>query len=189
MYFVEFLEDVHSEDSLAKVPLVQFALEHNFIQSLDLGQRELPGKQLKSDGLVPHLVPESIDGDVEYRLVVERQIRNIVNAKPGGVACVRGRVDLMLAELYQSIIGNRDNALPGVAIDRAKGVELLEVHTPNASFLAKLSEGCIIDGFVDLNEAPGQSPGPLERPQSTLDEEDLQVFFIQIEPKNDAIDS
>src|SRR3954465_11529154 len=53
--FVAFDQQIHRENLLAKITLVDLALEHRLVELLQLGERELRREQLEADGLVTHL--------------------------------------------------------------------------------------------------------------------------------------
>src|SRR5262249_16050661 len=55
LHLVCLFEQVHREHPLAKISFVERAFQHQFIQMLQFGERELLGQQLESDGLVTHL--------------------------------------------------------------------------------------------------------------------------------------
>jgi hypothetical protein len=60
--------------------------------------------------------------------------------------------------LGEGVVGDADDALTGIAVHGAKGVELLQKHALEAGFLRQFAPGGVIKRLLDADEAAGQCP-------------------------------
>src|SRR4051812_12264835 len=63
------------EQLLAEVALVHFALQHGFVEMLELRERELRRQQLEADRLISHLAAQPLHRGGEDGRVIEGQPR------------------------------------------------------------------------------------------------------------------
>src|SRR5262249_22468772 len=77
LHLVEIHEQIHGEDLLAEVALVERPLEDRLVDLLELRERELRGQELEPDGLVAHLSLEPRERSVRDLGVIEGQRRQI----------------------------------------------------------------------------------------------------------------
>ena len=113
--------------------------------------------------------------------MVEGQVRHIVHAEPGCVPGVGRRVDVVVAQLHQRVVGDGDHALPGIALDRAEGVELLEEDLPQAGLFLELTPRRLFQGLVDAHEAARAAPTSLRRAPGRAGSASLSAPLIETE--------
>lgn len=93
----------------------------------------------------------------------------------------------MVGGFGQGVVGDADDALAGVAVDGAEGVELLEEEVFEAGFFFQLAAGGGVERFLDTDEAAGEGPVVFEGSEAAADEEDLEGCFAAVEAKDDAV--
>src|SRR6185437_5832218 len=179
--FFERNQQAEAQDLFAEIPLIQTSSKNGFVKMLKLGKRELWRQQLETDRLVTHLAFEPLKGGSQDVRVVEREFRNFGNWKPFGVRRIRGRSGVVIRELNQRKIRDADDALAGIAIHRAKRVELFEEHVGQPSFFRQFAARGIVDGFIHVNESARQCQASLKRLQGALNEQYLELTFIEAE--------
>ena len=92
----------------------------------------------------------------------------------------------MDAELYKSVVGDGHHALSGIAVWLCKGVELLEVDLNQTRLFLQLSPRGFLKRFLHPHETAWQRPRVLKRLQLALDQQDLEITFVETE--HDAVD-
>ena len=83
--FVQLDEQVHREDLLAEVALVERAFQDRLVQPLELREGELPREQLEADRLVADLPLQPPEGGGEDVGVVEGQAGPDRQVLTGGI--------------------------------------------------------------------------------------------------------
>lgn len=119
---VGLFEDSQFLQFLAKVPLVEFLLEDCFVEALQFGEGELLGKEFEADRLVTKLSSQAVEGGVEDLFMIEGKARNFIEGEPSGIARISVRLGRMVEKVDESIVGNGDDVLAGIALRIAEGV-------------------------------------------------------------------
>ena len=132
---VGLLQKAHGQDLAAEVPLIQRPLQDRLVKVLKLRERELRRQQLEADRLIADLALEPLQGHPQDLRVVEGQRRRVGDGEPGRVAGVGGRLNAVVADIDQGIIGHGDDPVAGIAVQVAEGVELLQKDLRQAGFL------------------------------------------------------
>ena len=185
--FVGLFQEIHGQDLAAKVPLVERPLQHGFIKVLELRERELGRQQLKTDRLVTHLALETLQRHAEYLAMVEGQRRQVKLRQTRRRRAVGRRLDAMIADVHQSVVGDGYDSLARVAVHLAEGVELLQKHfRPAPPPLANFAPGGLSSVSFTRTNPPGKAHLPANGSRSALDQKNFQIFFVQ--PKNNAVD-
>ena len=184
---IGFFENAELGDFLAEVTLVEWLLEDEFVEVLELGEGEFFGKELEADGLVADFSAEAFFGELEDVGVIEGERGKIIEGEPGGISGVGRGGGWVLDEVDECEVGDGDDMLAGVAIWGADGGELFEEDVFQSSLFLKFAASAGIDVFTDVNEASGEGPLVFKGLDGSLDEEDFEVVFI--EPEDDAIGS
>ena len=109
---VGFDEEVHREHALAEIALVELALEHELVEMLKLGERELLRQELETDRLIAQLAAQAHERRLHDVGVVEREAREVVHAEPSGIARVGGGVHLMVASRWLAALDGRAFVTP-----------------------------------------------------------------------------
>ena len=66
--------------------------------------------------------------------MVESQARHVMNTEPGRVPGIGRCVHFVIAQIHERVVGYGDHPLPRIAIDRTKGVKLLQEYIAQAGF-------------------------------------------------------
>ena len=90
-------DEVHAQDLLAEIALVERRLQDRFVQPLQLRKGELRRQQFEANRLIAHLVFETLEGCRQDALVIERQALRLGYGKPGCVAGVGRGMDAVIA--------------------------------------------------------------------------------------------
>ena len=183
--FVGFGEDAELVDLFAEVAFVERLFEDEFVEVLELGKGEFFGKKFEADGLIADFSAKAFARHLENVGMVKGEGREVVEREPGGVSSIGGGGRRVLDEIDESVIGDGDNVLAGIAVRSADSGELFEENVFESGFLFELPAGAVIDVFADPNESSGESPFIFEGRKGALNEEDFQVILI--ESKDDAI--
>ena len=77
--------------------------------------------------------------------------------------------------------GDTDDALAGVAVDGAEGMELFKVDCVDRRFLLEFAPHGCFEGFVVVDESSWQGPLPRKGFQSPPDQQNLQSAAIETE--------
>ena len=119
----------------------------------------------------------------EYLVVVEGQLRHLVERKP---ACI-GRIvaALHLLHPHQGVEGNGDDPLARVALRVGERVELTDVGTLQPRLFLQLPQRTLFGTLVHLYESAGKCPTPFVRLNAALHQEHLQ--FGAVKSKDDAV--
>src|SRR5678815_2075186 len=115
--FARFLNDSHAQHFLAKVSLVEGAVQDDFIEMLKLAEGEFFRKELKANRLVADFGAEPLQSQVENLEVVKGQAREFVDGKPGGLAGVTAGLHIVSGEIDEGIIGHGHNPFSRNAVD------------------------------------------------------------------------
>jgi hypothetical protein len=185
--FFEGDEEVVAEDFFAEVAFVDLGAEDAFVEALELGEGELGREELEADGLVGELAAQAGEGGGEDPGVVEGERWDVCDGEPAGFGGVCGGGGGVVGGFGECVVGDADDALAGVAVHGAEGVELLEEEVFEAGFFLELAAGGVIEGFFDTDKAAGECPVVFEGGEATADEEDLKSAAIEAE--DDAVHS
>src|SRR4051812_7185540 len=179
--FVGFDQQIHREDLLAEIALVDLALEHRLVELLQLGQRELRREQLEADGLVTHLSLQPLQRHTEDFFVIEGEPGGVPDGKPGGLAGVGRRAHAVVGQFHQSIIGDGDDAAARIAVRVAESIELLEKDVADSGLLLQLAQRSVVEALVHAHESAGERPATLERLHAALNQQHFQITLVQSE--------
>src|ERR1051325_4976392 len=116
LIFVERLEQLHAEDFLAEVPLIERLLEHGFIQALQFSERELLRQQLEAQRFIPNLRLQSSQTGLRDGFVIEGELRQLRDGKPSHGLRIRRGLHAMIRKLQQRIIRDTDHALARISV-------------------------------------------------------------------------
>src|SRR6266545_3563237 len=83
---VKLLQNFHAEDFFPEVPLVQFLIQNLLVNALQATKGKLFRQQFKTNGLVGDLSTQTIMGHLQNDVVIEGQVRHVVDAEPGSIS-------------------------------------------------------------------------------------------------------
>lgn len=89
----------------------------------------------------------------------------------GGIGIAGGGVVLGANE---GVVGDADDASARVAVGVAEGVELFEENVFDVGFFFEFAAGGLVESFLHVDEATGESPCAEMRLDAAPDEEDLK---------------
>ena len=118
---------------------------------------------------------------VRISAVVEGEIGEIVEGKPSGIVSVGGCGGWVFAEINESVVGDGDDVLAGVTVWLTEAVKLFEVNFLEAGFFFEFSSGTRLEVLADADEATWESPLAFEWGETSLNEEDFEVIFVEAE--------
>ncbi len=91
-------------------------------------------QELETDWLIADLAAEPLVSGFHYPVVIEGEFRQIVQGKPSGIAGIGAGPNIMSFEVDECVVGDGDDALAGVTVEFAEGVELLKVDVVETGF-------------------------------------------------------
>jgi len=117
--------------------------------------------------------------------VVEGQARDVVHGKPGGVTGVGRGLDVVVPEVQECVVRHRHDTLPGIAIDGAEGVELIENDLAQAGLFLELALRRLVQRSADATKPPGRAHFPANGARSRWISSTFQIRVVQAE--DDAV--
>jgi hypothetical protein len=132
--FTQRLHDAQYCHLAPKVPLVEPPAKDGFVDRLQLAQREVFGKKLKTNGRVFQFVAEPLKRVFKNLSVIEGQRRQLTHGKPASLRSVRSGDHRQLIGCDQRVIGHRDHASARVPLRIAERVKLFEEHLAHPRF-------------------------------------------------------
>src|ERR1043165_9341341 len=127
LHLVGLDEEIHREDLLAEVSLVEVGAEDDLVQPLQLCEREPRRQELEADRGVAPLAAQPLVRAADDLVVVERELGQVVEREPADAHRVGRGADPVIGELGERVVRHRDHALARIAAKPAERVELLEV--------------------------------------------------------------
>src|SRR5262245_36763654 len=97
-------EQIHCEDLFAEVAFVQIGAEDDLVQTLELREREARREQLESDRRVANLAPQPLVSARDDLAVIERELRQIVEAEPADAHRVGRGADAVIRQLRERVV-------------------------------------------------------------------------------------
>ena len=113
--------------------------------------------------------------------MIEGQLRHLGDGKPFRIRGIGGGFRAMIGQFDQRVVSNADNALAGIAIKRSKAIKLLEKDVLQSRFLSQLAPGRVVQCFVHPHEPAWEGPLALERFKAALNQQHLEIGFIEAE--------
>jgi hypothetical protein len=143
-------QQVHCQDLLPEVALVEAGAEDDLVEPLQLGQREPRRQQLEADRRVAGLAAQPLVRARDDVVVIERQLGQIVEREPADAHRIGRRADPVIAELGKRVVRHGDDALARIA------AEPNDRH-PDANIAYRVATGGRDDPCVRRNH-PGRDP-------------------------------
>lgn len=109
--------------------------------------------------------------------MVESQMRDFCDWEPPGCCSVVLALDFCRG-VDDEEIGCSDGAVARITIDARISADLVTLLKTQACLFLELSDCALLESFVHIEEAAGESPATFEGGVTTLNEQDLREWLI-----------
>src|SRR5215467_5064982 len=189
LHLIEFSEQVHAEDLLSEIPVVQLAAHHDFIKVLQLSDGEFSRQQLEPYRRVAEFSPQPLEGHLDYSRVIERKTGEALDCKPCCLSGIGPGDDSVAFRGDERIVSHRYYPASRIASRIAKRIELFEEYVVYPGLLLQFPGCRLLERLASPDESARYCPHAGKRLQVTFDEHHLKILCLKVQPEDHAINS